>query len=86
MQMLLQLAILPQCSATQPVSVEISALTKWIADLQNHKQTRQAVQANLQNVSVQCNQQLPEDVHGIAVTRSCETVQQLRREETYKSL
>ena len=84
MQMLLQLAILPQCSATQPVSVEISALTKWIADLQNHKQTRQAVQANLQNVSVQCNQQLPEDIHGIAAVPG--SVQQLRREETYKSL
>ena len=39
LQMLLQLPILPQCSAAQPVSVEVSALTKWIADLQNHKQT-----------------------------------------------
>ena len=39
LQMLLQLPILPQCSAPQPVSVEVSALTKWIADLQNHKQT-----------------------------------------------
>ena len=39
LQMLLQLPILPQCSAPQPVSVEVSALTKLFADLQNHKQT-----------------------------------------------
>ena len=40
LQMLLQLPILPQCSAPQPVSFPfVSALTKWIADLQNHKQT-----------------------------------------------
>ena len=43
-----------------------------------------AVQANLQNASVQCNQQLPEDIHGIAAVRG--PVQQLRREATYKSL
>ena len=39
LQMLLQLPILSQCSAPQPVSVEVSALMKGIADLQNHKQT-----------------------------------------------
>ena len=39
LQMLLQRPILPQCSAPQPVSVEVAALAKWIADLPNHKQT-----------------------------------------------
>ena len=39
LQMLLQLPILPQCSAAQPASVEVAALTKWIADLEEHKQT-----------------------------------------------
>ena len=34
LQMLLQLPILPQCSAPQPVSVEVSSITRWIADLQ----------------------------------------------------
>ena len=43
-----------------------------------------AVQANLQNASVQCNRQLPEDIHGIAAVPG--SVQQLRREATYKSL
>ena len=43
-----------------------------------------AVQANLQIASVQCNRQLPEDIHGIAAVPG--SVQQLRREATYKSL
>ena len=34
LQMLLQLPILPQCSAPQPVSVEVSSITRWIAHLQ----------------------------------------------------
>ena len=39
LHMLLQLPILPQCSAAQPDFVEVPALTKWITDLQEHKQT-----------------------------------------------
>jgi len=39
LQMLLQLPILAQCSAANPELIEIPALTKWITDLQEHKQT-----------------------------------------------
>ena len=39
LRMLLQLPILAQCSATEPELVEVPALTKWITDLQKHKQT-----------------------------------------------
>ena len=39
LQMLLQLPILAQCSASEPELVEVPALTQWITDLQEHKQT-----------------------------------------------
>ena len=39
LQMLLQLPILAQCSATEPDLVEVPALAQWITDLQEHKQT-----------------------------------------------
>ena len=39
LQMLMQLPILAQCSASQPALAEVPALTKWIADLQEHRQT-----------------------------------------------
>ena len=36
--MLLQLPILAQCSSSEPELAEVPALTKWITDLQEHKQ------------------------------------------------
>jgi len=39
LQMLLQLPILPQCSAAQPAFGEVPALTTMIADLEEHQQT-----------------------------------------------
>ena len=39
LQMLVQLPILSQCSAAQSAFAPVPALTKWIADLQEHKQT-----------------------------------------------
>ena len=39
LHMLLQLPILAQCSTTEAEHVEVPALTKWITDLQEHKQT-----------------------------------------------
>ena len=39
LQMLLQLPILAQCSSSEPELAEVPALTKWITDLQKHKQT-----------------------------------------------
>ena len=39
--MLLQLPILAQCSAANPEPAEISALTKWMTDLQRVKQTQE---------------------------------------------
>ena len=40
LRMLLQLPILAQCSAANPEPAEISALTKWMTDLQREKQTQ----------------------------------------------
>ena len=41
LRMLLQLPILAQCSAANPEPAEISALTKWMTDLQWVKQTQE---------------------------------------------
>jgi len=41
LRMLLQLPILAQCSAANPEPAEISALTKWMTDLQRVKQTQE---------------------------------------------
>ena len=41
LHMLLQLPILAQCSAANPEPAEISALTKWMTDLQRVKQTQE---------------------------------------------
>ena len=40
LHMLVQLPILAQCSAANPELIEVPALTKWITDLQRHKQTK----------------------------------------------
>ena len=39
LQMLLQLPILAQCTWREPDRVEVPALGRWIADLQNHQES-----------------------------------------------
>ena len=47
--MLLQLPILAQCMQHEPDHVEVPALGRWIADLQNHQQSDEYIQEVLKS-------------------------------------